>query len=61
MDLNGYPLDSGKTRLNDVNTYARNLASAAGAAPGSIDGIVDRMVSEGNISLSRARDLANRE
>jgi hydroxymethylglutaryl-CoA reductase len=44
-----------------MRLHARNLASAAGAAPGSIDGIVDRMVSEGNISLSRARDLANRE
>ena len=43
-----------------MRLHARNLASAAGAAPGSIDGIVDRMVSEGNISLSRARDLANR-
>lgn len=41
-----------------MRLHARNLAAAAGVPPGMIDGIVDRMVSEGRISLGRAKDLA---
>lgn len=40
-----------------MRLHARNLAAAAGAKPDQIDSIVERMISEGNISINRAKEL----
>ena len=40
-----------------MRLHARNLAAAAGAAPGQIDEIVKKMIEEKKISLDRAREL----
>lgn len=40
-----------------MRLHARNLAAAAGASPDQIDSIVDKMTSDGNISINRAREL----
>ena len=41
-----------------MRLHARNLAAAAGVPPERIDGVVARMVSDGDISLNRAREIA---
>ena len=40
-----------------MRLHARNLAAAAGAAPGQIDEIVQKMIEEKKISLGRAKEL----
>ncbi len=40
-----------------MKLHAKNLASAAGAAPEQIDIIVQKMMEEKNISLNRAKEL----
>ena len=40
-----------------MRLHARNLASAAGATPEQIDGIVQKMIEEKKISLDRAKEL----
>lgn len=40
-----------------MRLHARNIAAAAGAAPGQVDKVVQRMVAEGNISVGRAKEL----
>jgi hydroxymethylglutaryl-CoA reductase len=40
-----------------MRLHARNLASAAGARPDQIDGIVRIMIEEKKISLDRAKEL----
>ena len=43
-----------------MRLHARNIASAAGAAPDQIDEIAGKMISEKSISLNRARELLGR-
>ena len=40
-----------------MRLHARNLAAAAGAAPGQIDGIVRQMIEQDSISLEKAKEL----
>ncbi len=40
-----------------MRLHARNLAAAAGSAPGQIDEIVQKMIEEKKISLDRAKEL----
>ena len=41
-----------------MRLHARNLAAAAGARAGEADRIAEQMASEGDVSMSRARELA---
>ena len=40
-----------------MRLHARNLAAAAGAAPGEVDGLVREMISRNMVSMQGARDL----
>lgn len=43
-----------------MRLHARNLVAAAGAGPDQIDRIVDQMIKEGNISISRAKEILDK-
>lgn len=40
-----------------MRLHARNIAASAGAAGSLIDGIAEQMISEGNVSVGRAKEL----
>ncbi len=49
--------EGGIQRGGHMSLHARNVAVTAGASPPEVDAVAKRLVEEGRISVSRAREI----
>jgi hydroxymethylglutaryl-CoA reductase len=52
-------LATGGIQAGHMRLHARQLATAAGAAEGQVDRVVQRMIAEGVIRLDRAQEIVH--